>query len=344
METNKKPIAERKKALAACLDFFYEHNNSDPFVFKIKTHKNLDFAAHFHQAVELYYIVNGSMDVIINGQKFTVCAGDIFVCNSFDVHRYIMTGDCDVLVWIAGDRFFGEFRNVYNNKILESVLRDKACNRKVGEILSSIHDNRTDLSLLEKIAYANLVLAVLSKNYGVVEKKNNSEKIIKIIEYIHTNYDKELSLKDIAKEFGYAKVSFSRLFHANLGVDYRVFVNSVRAEKAYQMLSKEKYKDWSITQIASFCGFNSMATFYRAYRNCFGELPVKNSGSVASGSTFFSGGGGEIKIFRKTRKTALIRRLSESACFREQKCLPARAFLRHRQIGTYLAALLRQAA
>ena len=54
-----------------------------------------------------------------------------------------------------------------------------------------------------------------------------------------------------------------------INIDFRTFVNEVRAQKVIQMQADPKNKDMKLFDIISYCGFNSPATFYRSYKNYF---------------------------------------------------------------------------
>ena len=81
--------------------------------------------------------------------------------------------------------------------------------------------------------------------------------------------DSDLSLEILADKFGYAPQVLSRKISACIDVDLRVFINDVRAQKVMMMRNDERYKDLSLMEIASRCGFNSVATFYRSYNRNF---------------------------------------------------------------------------
>ena len=102
-----------------------------------------------------------------------------------------------------------------------------------------------------------------------MKKSRGGGKITDIIQYIYDNSDADLNLGILAKKFGYAPQVLSRKISSCIDVDLRVFINDVRAQKVMLMRNDEKYKDLSLMEIASRCGFNSVATFYRSYNRNF---------------------------------------------------------------------------
>jgi transcriptional regulator GlxA family with amidase domain len=119
----------------------------------------------------------------------------------------------------------------------------------------------------------NFFLDKIIKHYGVTDKTVPNENITNIISYIYKNYKNEISLDILAKEFNYTKTSVSRLISKYLKTDLRKFVNDIRAEQVRTMIKDPKNSNLSIIDIALSCGFDSVATFYRAYKRRYNELP-----------------------------------------------------------------------
>ncbi|MCL2751194.1 MAG: AraC family transcriptional regulator [Firmicutes bacterium] len=281
MSTNaNKQIKEEKTNDAPRTGYYYEQDSGSPYLFDIKRHKNFGYSAHFHPSIELYFITSGEMSAIMNGKTISVTAGDILFCNPYDVHHYLTSDECFVTVWRAGARFLAEFQSFYKDKVFEHTLRDKEFNKGIFEIILGLPEAPGDIGMLKKIAVTNLILSLLIERYGVRDKpKRSGEIAAKILEYIHANYSQQLTLRQLAREFGYAEMSFSRIFRSSFGVDFRVFLSELRAERADAMLNDEQFIHLNVMQIASACGFDSAATFYRNYKKCYGTTPLKRKNS-----------------------------------------------------------------
>lgn len=256
-------------------DQFLHELYADFDIFVAKKHPNLGFRKHFHKALKLYYILQGQMVAEINGVSKLVRQGEIFIVNSFELHEYEKSEDSKVLVLIIGSHYYENFAMIYPGKIFQNFMEDISFNLRVLPLLETVYDRLDGLTELETIGYTDLILGKLVKGYGLKERKSSDEIIIKIIEYIYEHYQDNISIASVAKELNYAATSISRIFRNGVGVDFRVYVNNVRAEKAHQMLMDAKNGD-NMTQIAIKNGFNSMASFYRAYKRKFGHLPRRH--------------------------------------------------------------------
>jgi AraC family transcriptional regulator len=87
------------------------------------------------------------------------------------------------------------------------------------------------------------------------------------MDYIEHNIDADFSLDQLAKQAGFSKYHFHRLFHSLTGESLFAFIQRIRVEKAAGLLLTNKAR--TITDIALDCGFSSSAAFSRSFRNRF---------------------------------------------------------------------------
>ncbi len=253
----------------------YERRNDIAETFVWKQHENLGYQSHFHAAMELCFVLQGSMETTVNGNKQVLYAGDIALANPFEIHHY-GESDAYVAVFIVSNNFLADYKAEYGDKLLHSFLTDKEYNKQILNLFSDIppsFNNNTSLNALAKKGYVNLVLAKIISRYGFTTQTTSQAQIMQIMNYIYKNFDQKLTLKTLADEFNYTQTSISRLLSKALKTDLRSFISRLRAEQAHVLLSNEKYADYSVIQIAELCGFDSAATFYRAYKKRYNRLP-----------------------------------------------------------------------
>ncbi len=92
-------------------------------------------------------------------------------------------------------------------------------------------------------------------------------RVNRVIDYIETNIDKDLSLQDLARIANFSQFHFHRIFRAIVGETLNRFIQRMRVEKAATQLMANPKK--SITEIAFDCGFSGSASFARAFRETF---------------------------------------------------------------------------
>ncbi|HEU4497486.1 MAG TPA: AraC family transcriptional regulator [Flavobacterium sp.] len=74
-----------------------------------------------------------------------------------------------------------------------------------------------------------------------------------------------LSQNDVAAHLGISSSYLSQVIN-NSNIKFNDYLNAVRIEKAKRMLSDETFSNYTITAIGLESGFNSNASFYRAFK------------------------------------------------------------------------------
>ncbi|WP_230399412.1 helix-turn-helix domain-containing protein [Novisyntrophococcus fermenticellae] len=106
------------------------------------------------------------------------------------------------------------------------------------------------------------------------EKESNPDKLVRVMtEYIHQNYNKEISLKDLAENVLFMNHTYlSHIFAEKTGSCYSAYLKQVRMEKAKEFLKKDTL---SITDVAISSGYNDCSQFIRSFKKEVGMTPKK---------------------------------------------------------------------
>lgn len=92
----------------------------------------------------------------------------------------------------------------------------------------------------------------------------------KILLYIESHLDQELSLERIAKEFSYSKFYIARIFKDHTGVTLYKYVQGRRLNEAARKLAETKRP---VTEIALEAGYGSQQAFTQAFRCIYNCTP-----------------------------------------------------------------------
>jgi len=107
-------------------------------------------------------------------------------------------------------------------------------------------------------------------------------RLARLHHYIEQHIDKpELRPAHVAAEHGMSERTLHLMF-APTGTSFSQHVQRRRLERCRSMLVSAAHADRSITDIAFTCGFNSLATFYRAFQRAFGTAPGELRGPRTS--------------------------------------------------------------
>lgn len=96
------------------------------------------------------------------------------------------------------------------------------------------------------------------------------QRIIAAIEYISSHLDEKLDLKAIAKVAYLSPFHFHRLFKQETSLTLKKFIESLKIERAFQMMLQPESK---IQEIAAYLGYNDSETFSRAFKRRYKIAP-----------------------------------------------------------------------
>jgi AraC-like DNA-binding protein len=99
------------------------------------------------------------------------------------------------------------------------------------------------------------------------------QKITDLMETEKLYTDPELSLAGMAKQLQSNPSFISKVINQGFGLNFNDFVNQYRIEAVQRHLQHGRHKTHTLLSIAYDCGFNSKATFNRAFKKSTGKAP-----------------------------------------------------------------------
>jgi AraC-like DNA-binding protein len=99
------------------------------------------------------------------------------------------------------------------------------------------------------------------------------EKLVQLMKTDRLYEDPELSLTQVARQLKSNPSLVSRMINQGFGINFNDFVNHYRIEAVKDMLTRGEQKTQTLLGIAFECGFNSKATFNRAFKKATGLSP-----------------------------------------------------------------------
>lgn len=139
---------------------------------------------------------------------------------------------------------------------------------------SYLYDFKKDFKNIDEIILS------ITKTYQDVAKaleretsnryKNTLESIINYVDQNIDQYD--LSLKEIADQFGYSKSYVSKIFSDQIGCNYLTYLHKKRVNNAKKLLNLNHL---DVKMIANKVGFESDATFRRVFKKYTGFSPAQ---------------------------------------------------------------------
>lgn len=120
------------------------------------------------------------------------------------------------------------------------------------------------LILLERTRYA-------TDGESSFRIESSDEKTGEILDYLHTNYSKPLSLASLSGHFATNRTSLNNLFRTGCGLSVMAYLNKIRLDVAASLL---RNTELPVTEVAWRSGFPDESYFSRSFRKRYGKPPA----------------------------------------------------------------------
>lgn len=140
--------------------------------------------------------------------------------------------------------------------------------RKQAEIIKNINDNIYSNNKIQKYYLGNS--EKLTEILREANNTSNNTAIRLAKEYIVNNFNKNITLKDVADEVFLSQNYLSELFKKETGEGFYDFISKYRIRKAKEILITTNLK---IYEVAQKVGYNDSITFGRAFKKITGVTP-----------------------------------------------------------------------
>ncbi|HHV31641.1 helix-turn-helix domain-containing protein [Caproiciproducens sp. LBM24188] len=264
--------------------------NSFPFRIIINNDIDFQYPPHWHNAVEILYIVKNEFTLFVNSKKIVLQEKDILFIPSGDIHEFKSETPTGTRIFLNFETtslgcsygFMQDIRGMLSH--VRRVQPDEtelyqAIKTEIDKILKEYETNGS-ISQLYYIARIIDILVLFCKSMPIQMRTDTLangqrkvlglEKINKTFEYIEKNYREDINLDDIANAVGFSKYYFSRIFKDITEKSFHQYLNEFRIKKAEELLENA---DISISQAAFESGFSSIATFDRLFKQIKGYTP-----------------------------------------------------------------------
>lgn len=237
------------------------------------------FPPHWHEHIELHYILEGYTLIKLGQKEIHARKGDLVVANANELHA----GYCDgrpfkaLVIIFELESFSKELADW--NIVLEPLIQGDS---EVVEIMDIIYREFCQEglgytlcikgALLRLIAYLvrNYTAAVLTETESDKRKKR-LERLNTVIEYIGENYTEPISNGELAELIHLSEDRFNHLFKESMGMSPLQYINELRLKKAKNLL---KRRQDSVAEVAAAVGFTDYNHFGRMFRRYYGCAPT----------------------------------------------------------------------
>jgi AraC-like DNA-binding protein len=245
---------------------------------------------HQHEEIQISYIANGEGNILVGDTITGYQKGNLVVLGSNLPHVFrseINTDETSVMMtlFFTANSFGNNFFDLPEFKILESFFTsikngfkiDSISQKTVNQFKKLKKANEFDRFILffkiiksiclhEKTALSNFI-------YDKPFTDREGKRMQLVFDYVMTNYQRDISLEEIASLSNMTKNAFCRYFKLRTNKTFFQFLIDIRIERASKLLLKNR--ELSVIEIAELCGFNNISNFNRKFKELKHGSPLQ---------------------------------------------------------------------
>ncbi len=279
-------------------DIYEEKNEASledyEIVYQFCDHPILVTAPHYHNVIEIIYILEGKMLVTVGDTAYNLGEGEMVLVNAREAHSVhvlergmhrsvavkflpeTISSDSQSLMEleyvIPYIMSFSNFKTHYTKEETEnSDIKD--C---IDNIMKEDRERGYAYKFATKIFISQLFLDLIRRNNISLPneddlKENVRKEFASILHYISQHYNEKLTAPEIAKKFYLRQSDFSAHFKRITKKSFKEYLNYVRICKAKKLLINSQK---NISEIAFAVGFTSTSYFIKSFKEQVGTAPA----------------------------------------------------------------------
>lgn len=214
---------------------------------------------------EYHYIhtFSGKGNLIIENKKFIIKKDMGFISDPHIPHEYYSIEEPWSTKWLTFNGYGVEklMKTIYQNFLIFKLQSRETLEEFLNELYVLISsNNKSNFNKCSAILYSFLM--ELKDEIQAMNLDINPlgvENLIPVVNYMETNYSKDILLEDLAKLINISPQHLCRLFKTSYQMRPFEYLTHLRLNKAKEMLINKK--DYSIKEISKIIGFHNSNYF-----------------------------------------------------------------------------------
>ncbi|KOY12614.1 AraC family transcriptional regulator [Paenibacillus xylanivorans] len=254
-------------------------------IFINRSIESYEVIEHYHDFLELTYVCEGIGTHHINNEVIRVTKGDFFLIpvgashvfrpGSISKEKQLVVYNCIMPLEFA----LQMLQAVPGGKELWHLLAPseiwhlRDLNGEVHSLFERLYREFSikrigrDVALHASVLQLLTYIARLKTEDETISIQNGMDYILAIL---HSEYDKTITLQELASELGVGERQFQRLFLKYTGMTFLNYLQQIRIDAACRLLRTTNYK---VSYVASSVGYNNIAFFNQLFKKKVGLAP-----------------------------------------------------------------------
>ena len=251
---------------------------------------------HIHECYEIFISLSNGGRLFISEEDYQLRFGTMFILKPFEIHRCFYTGNQDSEHYIVhfSESFLEEIStertnlvSLFNSAPQAQWLEMDTLAKFLGQltVINKLDIQKYGGDVERNILFSEFLLMLAREiqekqliRSPEIENTNQLNQLNEIICYIHRNYNQDISLECISKQFFISKSRLSQVFKETTGFSVGDYIITYRIKMACGLLkSGMRVKD-----VGERVGFHTSTNFIRMFKKKMGFPPgefSKNTGT-----------------------------------------------------------------
>lgn len=239
---------------------------------------------YFDINLVIYFVLDGEADITVNQKTTALKSKDFILVNNYQHHSYHSSARSLVARFVISVEEVSKYYDVRRVEFqCDSTLNDSEQYTAIRNLLESCignyygkneNDGRSLMHL--NSTYYQILECLISyfAKYIINNDENASSqedvRINSIISFIHSNYERQISLNDLSEKMYLSTAYISRYIKKKLGKNLGEYLTEIRLEYAVRELENGNK---SIARIALDNGFSNISSFNKAFKERYLMTP-----------------------------------------------------------------------
>ena len=248
--------------------FYQTHSSFLTEGLKLENGIDFNFPMHLHSSFELVVVTEGEMHVTVDGETYALCQEEALLIFPNQVHELKTPEHSCHFLCIFSPKLVQAYSKLFNSKV---------------PVSNKFHPDFNYVERLAALRNTDSIMSVKGALYSICAQFDNvteykdkisgdNELLAKIFRFVETNFSADCSLDALSEFSSYHYMYLSKYFKRCTGISFTEYVNRYRISEACYLLQNS---DGSILQTAYDCGFDSLRSFNRNFKNIMGVAPSK---------------------------------------------------------------------
>ena len=269
-------------------------------LFHLNDAQGMNVEYHYHEFCKILILLSGTGSYFVEGKRYALKEGDVVLVGNQCVHRPEFEAGIPyerAIIYISPEFLErqstqdGDLRECFSGRKGHVFRPNEEQKKMLFKEVTSLEETLVDERYGRSILSNSILLRILVEiGRGFQYEKESiarpllptSGRILEIIRYLDGHLTEDISVDELSEKFYLSRFHLMRRFKEETGTTIHSYISERRLLMARDMIRKGV----STTEACYSCGFQSYATFARAYGKFFGTTPTGRRQQVAKEETY----------------------------------------------------------